>query len=573
MRDIENPAGGSDQGPAPGWLKGSFGTPGDAQPDLAGLASNAGYLSADGTGDGNSSATRQARREGRTIEIRNDTGLSARGAVAPGQVLRARYLIEQCLGVGGKGTVFRARDLFRKSLPDAEQRVALKVLHAEHDDIEETLENMRRELHCAQSLSHSNIVNVYELDRDSDVVFFTMELLEGELLGSVLAKHRPKPIDRQQAWQMIRQIGAGVRHAHERGVVHGDLKPANIMVTREGELRILDFGSSKRFTPGQTVTGGSGRSSATLAYASCEQLEGRPADPRDDLYAFACICFELLSGAHPFDRRPASLVRDFGVLPKRPTGLSPRQWRTLQSGLSWHRAGRSMSAHSFVQRLVGDRDGEPRSTRLEELKSWTPRHTEWRARAPVAVLAALVAVGACVTQWGATPGPQIAPVADRTLSAPESVTWWEPEQNAGAPADDRAEPASDPESAPPQRAVARRLPLTIAVQGYHVGAGDRFVEIRVGRNAAVKNGTFAWWTEPATARQDVDYVAQSKAIQTFGDERRSTRLYVKLIPESGRAQRDYFYLAIAQPGSKRPDAVTRTQIWLPMPRGQLQAQR
>ena len=89
----------------------------------------------------------------------------------------------------------------------------------------------------------------------------------------------------------------------------------------------------------------------------------------------------------------------------------------------------------------------------------------------------------------------------------------------------------------------------------------------------IKNGTFAWWTEPATARQGVDYVPQSKAIQTFGDERRSTRLYVKLIPESGRAQRDYFFLAIAQPGSKRPDAVTRTPIWLPMPRGQLQAQR
>ena len=317
--------------------------------------------SAGRSGDINTTAAHDARAEGRTIEIKGTSRSNTRlaDAIAPGQVLRARYVIEECLGVGGKGTVFRARDLFRKSLPDADQHVALKVLHSDRDDIEETLEQMRRELHCAQSLSHCNIVNVYELDRDNDVVFFTMELLEGELLGSVLAKHRPKPIDRQQAWQMIRQIGAGVQHAHERGVVHGDLKPANIMVTHAGELRILDFGSSKRFTPGQSATGGSGRSSATLAYASCEQLEGRPADPRDDLYAFACICFELLSGAHPFDRRPASLVRDFGVQPKRPTGLSPRQWRALQSGLSWHRAGRSMSAHTFVQRLVGDRDDEP----------------------------------------------------------------------------------------------------------------------------------------------------------------------------------------------------------------------
>jgi hypothetical protein len=119
----------------------------------------------------------------------------------------------------------------------------------------------------------------------------------------------------------------------------------------------------------------------------------------------------------------------------------------------------------------------------------------------------------------------------------------------------------------------RPPPLTISVDGYQVSSGHRFVEIRVHRNQMQKNSTFAWWTEPATAKEDVDYVHQAKAIQTFPTERRSTRLYVKLLPESERLQRDYFYIAIAQPGRGRSSKVTRAQIWLPTSRTQLQARR
>ena len=115
--------------------------------------------------------------------------------------------------------------------------------------------------------------------------------------------------------------------------------------------------------------------------------------------------------------------------------------------------------------------------------------------------------------------------------------------------------------------------LTISVDGYQVSPGHRFVEIRVHRNQLQRNSSFAWWTEPATAREDVDYVHQAKAIQTFPTERRSTRLYVKLLPESERSQRDYFYVAIAQPGRGRSSKVTRAQIWLPTPRAQWQARR
>jgi hypothetical protein len=89
-----------------------------------------------------------------------------------------------------------------------------------------------------------------------------------------------------------------------------------------------------------------------------------------------------------------------------------------------------------------------------------------------------------------------------------------------------------------------------------------------------KNASFAWWTEPATAKQAVDYVHQAKAIQTFAPEQRSTRFYVKLLPESGRSQRDYFYVAIAQLGRvPNSESVKRVQIWLPTPRDHMQASR
>ena len=164
--------------------------------------------------------------------------------IEPGTVLRNRYVIEECLGKGGKGTVFKALDRYRSALPASQQYVAVKVLHQMPDSRLETLEALRRELQSAQALSHPNVVKVFDLDRDGNLDFFTMEFLEGELLSSLLLRFRSRPMPRSYAWSIIRQIAAGVQHAHERGIAHADLKPQNIMITNLGEVRILDFGAS-----------------------------------------------------------------------------------------------------------------------------------------------------------------------------------------------------------------------------------------------------------------------------------------------------------------------------------------
>jgi hypothetical protein len=141
---------------------------------------------------------------------------------------------------------------------------------------------------------------------------------------------------------------------------------------------------------------------------------------------------------------------------------------------------------------------------------------------------------------------------------------------------DAAPPAPENAIATPAAAkpALHAAPPAISVEGYQVHAGNRFVELRVHRSQTQKNTPFLWWTEPATALQGVDYVHQAKAVQTFPSTRRSTRIYVKLLPDSVRSRRDYFYVAIAQPGHEHgADKVTRTQVWLPVPRDQLQASR
>ncbi len=505
--------------------------------------------------------------------------------ISIGRVLRERYVIQERLGTGGKGAVFKALDRYRSSLPEAQQYVALKVLHSGGGFSEQIIGNLWREPHCGQLLSHRNIVNIFELDRDEDVVFFTMELLDGELLSDLIEHMHPAAMQRPQAWQIIRQLGAGLEHAHERGIVHGDLKPRNLLVTREGELRILDFGAAQPVVCAQSNSGqhDSAPVSLTPAYASCELLEGRAADRRDDLYSLACICYELLTGEHPFARRPATSARDFRVQATRPAGVTGRQWRTLQAGLSWHRGGRSMSVRTWIQKLTCDVGEDRVTTPLQELKPAGAAKPEWQPRA-VAALLALLITGACISQLRESsaqkiPNSQASRTASESAAAQAPEPALPPEVASAADAvvtDARAEDVKDGASTTGAQALpsGRPPPFTISVDGYQVISGHRFVEIRVHRNQLQGSSSFAWWTEPATAREGVDYMHQAKAIQTFPTERRSTRLYVKLLPDSDRSQRDYFYIAIAQPGRGRSgDKVTRAQIWLPTSRAQLQARR
>src|ERR1019366_2799126 len=221
------------------------------------------------------------------------------------------------------GAVFNAVDRYRCDLLEADRQVAIKVLYENIRNRPEVMAHLRREFYCAQTLSHRNIVKVYELDQEDDVAFFTMELLAGEPLSGVIERMRLLSIPRSYAWAIVKDVGAGLAHAHSRNVVHADIKPQNIMITTCGEVRILDFGVSSVLTRERWSADRNLKNhvaAVTPAYASCELLDGQQADPRDDLYALACLSYELLTGQHPFQRRTSTEARDLGMAPARPPG-------------------------------------------------------------------------------------------------------------------------------------------------------------------------------------------------------------------------------------------------------------
>jgi serine/threonine protein kinase len=510
-----------------------------------------------------------------------------------GRVLRDRYVLVDRLGSGGKGSVFKALDRYRASLPEAQQYVAVKILHATAANREERLASLRREFYRTQMLSHRNIVNVFELDRDGDLDFFTMEYLEGELLSSVMRRLQPLPMSRPQAWEIIREIGSGLECAHACNIVHADLKPNNIMITSSGEVRILDFGASS-ISADQSSEGRPGPKngfySVTPAYACCELLEGRAPDPRDDIYALACLSYELLAGAHPFQRRRATEARDFGIVPIRPPGLSRRQWQAFTMGLSWHRARRSISVRAWVDKLdtarVAGRLPPPR-----DLVS-SPVNPPLMRSFPATALLVLLLV--CVTAWVSIAGLASRKVSSNGLdtAAAASVQL----NNGPAPTRDIAGPqaASVAMDAVPLKSAALNAPLqtsepqsqtvnsvsgegnhsrlptlpvnspVVSAGDYMVRAGERFAEIRIHRSARLDgDAPFVWWTEAASAKPGIDYVPQGKAIQSFPKGKNSTSFFVKLVPKASRTQPVVFYIAIAAPGRGASRQIERAAVWLP----------
>ncbi|MBL8268684.1 protein kinase domain-containing protein, partial [Steroidobacter sp.] len=328
------------------------------------------------------------------------------------------------LGRGSTGTVYKAVDRHRAHLDPTARCVAVKVLKLNYEHRPDELAQLEREFHEAQSLSHPNVVSVFDLDRDGNVYFIVMELLEGELLADILKRLDGQPMAHHYALGIISSVGAALAHAHRRNVVHADLKPRNIMITSTGEVRVLDFGFSRdRPLDLHTASGLHEGPVAAPAYASVERVNGSDPHPSDDVYSLACIAYELLSGRHPFGGRSAPLARAHGRAPQRIAGLSGKRQQTLQRALLWTRGERRID---IVELLTGLGCGEAPS-RLgspSELAVPDVSRSRWR-RVAVAMLLAMVfaASGYFVWQYELLPKnlanvlPVMPPFADRELQS------------------------------------------------------------------------------------------------------------------------------------------------------------
>lgn len=384
-------------------------------------------------------------------------------APAVGELLRHRYRILGVLGQGAIGTVFEALDEFRADMPGESRKVAVKVLHPAIAQRAELLAELRREFQHLQSLSHPNIVRVHEFDRDGSTAFFTMECLGGSLLSRVLAVREASPLFRPHALKVLRDVGGALSHAHARGVMHGDLDPGNIFVTDGGDLRVLNFGTSYKLHRGPWVSqtdSAQDFADAASIYASCQVLEGEPAEARDDLYAFGCIAYFLLTGAHPYQQYTALKARTLRLTPERPGGLARRQWQALRAALSFERELRPTSMQEWLEHF-DLRGGVQRLPTLPVLMTAREhrRHGWWIGTAAAAAVVLLGIFGWWAAQHTDQVRPEAQALADRVqplfASARHAVAVsWDKARRA----DSKTAPQSPGEPAPPVARQPARVP-------------------------------------------------------------------------------------------------------------------
>ena len=282
------------------------------------------------------------------------------------------YEIVAPLGAGGMGEVYRARD---KKL---DRDVAIKVLPQSVAADPDTLARFEREAKAVAALSHQNILAIHDFGDQDGVAYAVMELLEGETLRGKLDAGL---IPQKQAVDYALQVAKGLSAAHEKGIVHRDLKPENLFVSRDGHVKILDFGLAKRVetvAPGKETSAptGSGHTEpgtvmGTAGYMSPEQVKGFPVDHRSDIFAFGVVLYELLSGKKAFQRASgaetmAAILRDDPPeLTESGRNISPALDRVVKHCLEKDRDQRFQSARDIVFNL-SEQFGPPAASNARE---------------------------------------------------------------------------------------------------------------------------------------------------------------------------------------------------------------
>src|ERR1039457_1318571 len=233
------------------------------------------------------------RPQSRDDEISRVTssGVEDEGRSVPGTLLGGRYRIIGLLGRGGMGEVYRATDL------TLGQSVALKFLTEEASRNQRLLERFHGEVRVARLVSHPNVCRVYDIGEIEGMPFISMEYVDGEDLAELLLRIGRLPYDK--ALETARKLCAGLAAAHERGVIHRDLKPQNIMMNKRGEVVIMDFGLA---AIADQLSGDEVRN-GTPAYMAPEQLKGAEVTARSDIYALGLVLYEIFTGKKPFDAK------------------------------------------------------------------------------------------------------------------------------------------------------------------------------------------------------------------------------------------------------------------------------
>jgi serine/threonine-protein kinase len=330
----------------------------------------------------------------------------------PGDLVADRYELEELVGTGGMSSVFRAHDR------QLERRVAIKILHEHYADDPEYLERFRREARAVARLSHPNIVTVIDRGSDDGRQFIVFEHVEGENLKELVV--RSGRLSVRRALELALGVADGLAFAHDHGLVHRDVKPQNVLLSREGEVKVTDFGIARSLHVEHGVTQ-TGTVLGTGEYLAPEQASGKQVSPATDVYSLGVVLWELLAGDVPFDGENfvAVALRHVNEPPpplrQRRPDVTPRLEAAVERALAKDPARRFPSMTAFAKELracLAEVEGEappPPPATVDDLGQTRvtppaparvpPRRRARRSRrrpAAVYVLLALVAAGAAL---------------------------------------------------------------------------------------------------------------------------------------------------------------------------------
>jgi serine/threonine-protein kinase len=331
----------------------------------------------------------------------------------------AHFQIEARLGSGGMGEVYQARDM------RLGRSVAVKMLPEEFARDPERTARLEREAKLLASLNHPNIAALYGLEQADGRHFLIMELVEGDTLAEQIQRG-PLPV--KDALKIAHQIAEALEAAHEKGIIHRDLKPANVKITPEGKVKVLDFGLAKALEEASPLASSLNTHSPTLSvmathagvilgtagYMSPEQARGHAADARSDIFSFACVLYEMLTGRQTFQGETvtdviASIVARDPDWRAIPANLHPKTEELIRRCLAKNRKDR-WHAIADVRVELETIMADPHGLKLVAARE-VPRQPLWRRAIPfatTAVLVAAVAVAATIAVMNSRPSPPAA---------------------------------------------------------------------------------------------------------------------------------------------------------------------